>query len=95
MIAMLFMDPPGVKNIEVDDAIHEQLDDDQRHRLHKARSSAFIMAKFVDTIPAQELEERLEEEEKKDAVRLLEDFEKKDFVYHIDCCAVLEWQKQR
>eukprot|EP00794_Sanderia_malayensis_P018922 gene18922-20826_t len=66
MVLMQFIDPPGLPMIQVDNSTLKHLDDDQKHRLQKARSSAFIVAKFVDTIPEDELEERMEEENRKE-----------------------------
>ena len=68
MVVMNFDDPRGVDTIEPEKDVLELLDDDQKHRLTKARSSAFFVAKFVDIVPQDELEEREKEKRDKDLV---------------------------
>ncbi|XP_065064504.1 WD repeat-containing protein 97-like isoform X2 [Rhopilema esculentum] len=72
MVAVRFNDSRGIKSIEIDKSVLEKLDVDQKHRLLKARSSDSLLAKFVDIIPFDELEERkLEEKERNMAVSIL------------------------
>ena len=68
MVAVRFNDSRGIKSIEIDKSVLEKLDVDQKHRLLKARSSDSLLAKFVDIIPLDELEERKLEEKERNMV---------------------------
>ena len=70
MVAIRFNEPQGIKSIDVDEEVLANLDLDQKHRLQKARSSELLLAKFIDTIPLEELEERKLEEKEKNLVRI-------------------------
>lgn len=68
MVAIRFNEPVNMEPIEIDEEVLLNLDVDQAHRLQKARCSDLLLAKFVDTIPLDELEERKLEEKEKNLV---------------------------
>ena len=68
MVLMQFKEQQDIPPTAVNEEVLASLSIDQKHRLQKARSSELLLAKFVDTLPQDEIEERKEEEAEKELV---------------------------